>query len=138
MNAIQFIKDHGVDKAREVVEGVPDGAEVYAYRSKTYFSSPNCIYDEKLSIWEEMDRGMDLDLYEEQLWLDDLKRIVESVERINFIGGIDEAKNWIKKTHFGLEHSHYSSSSVATIEEKIKRNEQAIADYEQIYSGAAQ
>lgn len=29
MNAIQFIKDHGVDKAREVVEGAPDGATYY-------------------------------------------------------------------------------------------------------------
>ena len=26
MNAIQFIQKHGVDKAREVVEGAPDGA----------------------------------------------------------------------------------------------------------------
>ena len=26
MNAIKFIKEHGVDKAREVVEGAPDGA----------------------------------------------------------------------------------------------------------------
>jgi len=29
MNAIQFIKEHGVEKAREVVEGAPDGATHY-------------------------------------------------------------------------------------------------------------
>lgn len=93
MNAINFIKQYGVEKAKEVVEGAPKGAEVYAYRSKTYFSSPSCIYDKKLSIWEEMDRGMDLDLYEEQIWLDDLKRLVESVDFIKRdFGSIEVAK----------------------------------------------
>jgi len=29
MNAIQFIKEHGVDKAREVIDGAPDLAEYY-------------------------------------------------------------------------------------------------------------
>ena len=30
MNAIQFIQQHGVEKAREVVEGAPDLAEYYS------------------------------------------------------------------------------------------------------------
>lgn len=29
MNAIQFIKEHGVDKARKVVSGAPDGVTHY-------------------------------------------------------------------------------------------------------------
>ena len=36
MNAIQFIKEHGVEKAREVVEGAPDGA--------THLSDDACHY----------------------------------------------------------------------------------------------
>lgn len=32
MNAIKFIKEHGVDKARGVVEGVPDGVTHYFNR----------------------------------------------------------------------------------------------------------
>ena len=29
MNAIQFIQKHGVDKAREVIDGAPSNAESY-------------------------------------------------------------------------------------------------------------
>ena len=40
MNAIQFIKEHGVDKAREVVEGAPDKtATHYVFRKiPSYYS----------------------------------------------------------------------------------------------------
>ena len=37
MNAIQFIKEHGVDKAREVVEGAPDWATGINLNSLKYF-----------------------------------------------------------------------------------------------------
>ena len=40
MNAIKFIKEHGVDKAREVVEGAPDKtATHYVFRKiPSYYS----------------------------------------------------------------------------------------------------
>ena len=39
MNAIQFINEHGVDKAREVVDGAPDKtATHYVADTDTYFS----------------------------------------------------------------------------------------------------
>lgn len=102
MNAIQFIKENGVDEAREVV-GASANALVQCRDGKTFH-------------------------------VNDLKRLVESVERVNFIGGVDDAKIWVEKTRFGLERDHYSLSSIATIKERLKRNEQAIADYEAIYS----
>lgn len=37
MNAIKFIKEHGVDKAREVVEGAPDLAEYYSTIDGEYY-----------------------------------------------------------------------------------------------------
>lgn len=37
MNAIQFIKEHGVEKAREVVEGAPDLAEYYSTIDGEYY-----------------------------------------------------------------------------------------------------
>ena len=37
MNAIQFIKEHGVDKAREVVEGAPELAEYYSTIDGEYY-----------------------------------------------------------------------------------------------------
>ena len=37
MNAIQFIQKHGVEKAREVVEGAPDLAEYYSTIDGEYY-----------------------------------------------------------------------------------------------------
>ena len=37
MNAIQFIKENGVDKARKVVEGAPDLAEYYSTIDSEYY-----------------------------------------------------------------------------------------------------
>lgn len=37
MNATDFIKQHGVDKAREVVEGAPDLAEYYSTIDGEYY-----------------------------------------------------------------------------------------------------
>ena len=37
MNAIQFIKEHGVEKAREVVEGAPELAEYYSTIDGEYY-----------------------------------------------------------------------------------------------------
>ncbi|ENX56176.1 MULTISPECIES: hypothetical protein [Acinetobacter] len=117
MNAIKFIQQHGVEQAREVVDGAPEGAEIYVGITKTYFSSPSRLYDFDLSEWESMDRGMDLDLYEDQIWLEDLKRLVESVDKVNSFGGLEDAKAVVKMG------KHY------------KYLEKAIADYESIYGG---
>ena len=37
MNAYQFIKEHGVEKAREVVEGAPELAEYYSTIDGEYY-----------------------------------------------------------------------------------------------------
>lgn len=37
MNAIKFIKEHGVEKAREVVEGAPELAEYYSTIDGEYY-----------------------------------------------------------------------------------------------------
>lgn len=45
MNEINFIKQHGVDKAREVVEGAPANAryfETYPLRVRYYISDIGC------------------------------------------------------------------------------------------------
>lgn len=127
MNAIEFIQHYDIEKAREVVEGAPEHAKVYADITKTFFKSPSCIYDKKLSCWEDMDRGMDLDLYEEQIWLDDLKRLVESVDLIKFYGGIERAKLLLAMG------TCLADSPPHAREVQLK---QAIADYESIYGGA--
>lgn len=125
MNAIQFIKWHGVDKARGVVDGAPDGARVYVGITKRYFSSPSRLYDFEEMEWEEMDRGMDLDLYEDQIWLEDLKRLVKSIDLVKSYGGIINAKHDVK--YLDLDWDYDTP--------RVTRLKQAISDYESIYGG---
>lgn len=99
MNAINFIKQHGVDKAREVVEGAPKWAMNINFNNGMYYSRM------------EHKKG-DTFLY-------DIKRLVESVDMLKRFGGIELSKEWI------LEYSSFPY--------RVEL-EQAIADYESIYS----
>ena len=45
MNAIQFIQQYGVDKAREVVEGAPEWASDYCTDCKDYVNYDDSCYD---------------------------------------------------------------------------------------------
>lgn len=84
MNAIKFIKDHGVDKAREVVSGAPDWASEFCFESNEYinYSDTGSVSDCNLCVPIER-----------------LKRLVESVDIITKVGGIQEAieehKKWM-------------------------------------------
>ena len=65
MNAIQFIKEHGVEKARKVIEGAPDLAKYYSTIDGEYYR---------------------IELH--AVNLRHLKRLVESVDLINANGGM--------------------------------------------------
>jgi len=68
MNAINFIKQHGIEKARKVVEGAPKWAMSINFNNGMYYSRM------------EHKKG-DTFLY-------DIKRIVESVELVQSYGGV--------------------------------------------------
>ena len=105
MNAIQFIQQHGVDKAREVIDGAPANAryfETYPLRVRYYISDIGC--NRAISISE-------------------LKRLVESVDLIDSLGGLELSKKESNDCRF-YEYADMSHRSYA-----IK---QAIADYELI------
>ena len=112
-NAIQFIKEHGVEKAREVVSGAPDGA--------THLSDDACHYvnaDFKplpAHIKEQLPK---------LIVIDDLKRLVESVDLIDSLGGLELSKKESNDCRF-YEYADMSHRAYA-----IK---QAIADYEQLF-----
>ena len=97
MNAIKFIQQHGVEKARKVIDGAPDWAMSINFNNGMYYSRM------------EHKKG-DTFLY-------DIKRLVESVDIITKVGGIDYAKYCVSinklNDHFYLK--------------------QAIADYEQLF-----
>lgn len=109
MIAINFIQQHGVDKAREVVEGAPDRATTV----KPSLDFKHFIY----GICENAGGAYIL--------LSDLKRLVESVDQINALDGIDIAKKLLARIN---KHG----SQYAELFERPAL-EQAIADYELLF-----
>ena len=108
MNATDFIKEHGVEKAREVVGGAPEGFKGYN----------DVINKYTRGVWFSRD-----------VLLSDLKRLVLRLDLIDRLGGINKASElFVKYQHLGescfQEYLQCSSRSL----------EQAIADYESIYS----
>ena len=113
MDATRFIKEQGVEKAREVISGAPDGA--------THLSDDACHYvnaDFKplpAHIKEQLP---------ELIVIDDLKRLVESVDLIDSLGGLELSKKESNDCRF-YEYADMSHRAYA-----IK---QAIADYELLF-----
>ena len=102
MNAIQFIKEHGVEKARELLArlhklGCPDDMQITVINGMWHRTANGFTYP-------------------------DLKRLVESVDLVNLKGGVKK----LKKEADCLFHND--------VEGVALRYEQAIADYEAIYS----
>ncbi|MRA20555.1 hypothetical protein F4T80_19375 [Acinetobacter pittii] len=120
MKPEQFIRDFGVEKAREVVEGAP-GFPVFGYCTLTgnYIfkrSNATAYYHNETNSWSE-------DYAIELILLEDLKRLVESVDLVESWGGIEDLKL------YDLSHCKDKPESAGY---KLLK---AIADYESIYGG---
>ena len=109
MNAINFIKQHGVDKAREVVSGAPELAEYYSTIDGEYY---------RIEI--------------NAVNLKQLKRLVDSVDLVNCNGGWNGTKNTITLFQSSLDLGLYHGVDGVDAEVEIPRLKQAIADYELI------
>ncbi|EOQ73502.1 hypothetical protein [Acinetobacter lactucae] len=111
MKATQFIQDHGLERAREVVEGAPEWAIFWITQGEYHISMlsfPNMTGHHSFLISE-------------------VKRLVESVDLITKVGGLKDAKEeHVKWMHAPDLHTYRIGVSV-------ERLEQAIADYESIY-----
>lgn len=117
MNAIKFIQDNGVEKAREVVEGAPDCSSAFNIVSGAivyYQLCDNWWWFNSATKEYEMDysKSMKFDLL-------DLKRLIESVDLVKRYGGIAEAKT-LHQDEFWDERA-------------FKILKQAIADYELLF-----
>lgn len=134
MKPEQFIREFGEKKAREVVEGAPESASLVFY----YFDEVN---DELLGPEYYRDNGSQHFNKENYSWgfcldpqiivtephdalvsVEDLKRLVESVELVEVCGGLVEAKKKMNS----------ESLRSATIEYVLYK---AIRDHESIYGG---
>ena len=115
MNAINFMQQHGIEKARKVVEGAPKWAMSINFNNGMYYSRM------------EHKKG-DTFLY-------DIKRLVESVDLVNCNGGWNGTKNTITLFQSSLDLGLYHGVDGVDAEVEIPRLKQAIADYESIYGG---
>lgn len=105
MNAINFIKQHGVDKARKVVD-----------------KNHECYMPEVFKYWSEQLQDYVLAPKYASFLVSDIKRLIGSVDLVNSLGGVQEATN---------KAFDMTMLVVGFNPDKI---EQAIADYESIYS----
>ena len=138
MNAINFIKQHGVEKAREVVEGAPvviDGTD-------KSFTATHYNYHPRAPIEYINNDGTVIPLWIMEVnfpsyWIDlsDLKLLIESVDLINANGGLNGTKNTITLFQSSLDLGLYHGVDGVDAEVEIPRLKQAIADYDSIYGG---
>ncbi|HIQ35150.1 MAG TPA: hypothetical protein EYH52_11015 [Acinetobacter venetianus] len=85
MNTIQFIKEHGVDKAREVLNKYQD-----------------CYMPEVFKYWSEQMQDFVLAPKYASCLVSDLKRLVESVEIVESWGGAKDVKASLSGGVYGI------------------------------------
>lgn len=131
MKPEQFIREFGLGKAREVVDGAPAMAE-WVTLSGIYLKTDDFESDE-LAMWCESEvywfcRCMDKDSpeFKEAMLISKLKRLVESLDLIKFYDGIERAK---LKLAMG---TCLSGRPPHPREVELRR---AIRDHESIYGG---
>ncbi|OIB60560.1 hypothetical protein [Acinetobacter baumannii] len=108
MKPEQFIREQGLKKAREVVEGAPDGHKGYN----------GVINQYTRGVWFSRD-----------VMLSELKRLVESLEIVNRACGAERVIDL---------HERYKNNPFAHkywLGVRVDRMAQAVADYESIYGG---
>lgn len=120
MNAINFIKQHGVDKAMEVVDGAAVG--VTHYGANNYWRWDGKILKRRTDngFFINSIYGISDEWVSKTVSLSDLKHRVESI--------------YLVKERCTLERAKKYADSPYTAPEIKERLEQAIADYESIYS----
>ncbi|WP_151767923.1 hypothetical protein [Acinetobacter oleivorans] len=119
MKPEQFIREFGVDKARDLL----NQREKFIHVEKpTHFDT-----DLEIFIHEADFRTGKLD--ESDIDLSDLKRLVESLERVKHRGGLSKTKDHLDYLiSFGSEFAGVSK-------EEIKQLQQDVAAHESIYGG---
>ncbi|SSO90986.1 hypothetical protein [Acinetobacter baumannii] len=133
MKPEQFIREFGVDKAREVLEIVPENEHYFT--NVMIKPCGNWVYSQiaRLTHHDGVKFNVSFKLLEE--WkpkfvnLKDLKRLVESVEIVELFDSIEGAKDAYKN---GLG---FHSILIGGYEIPIARLGDAIKDHESIYGG---
>lgn len=115
MKPEQFIREYGVDKAREVVEGAPVGSSHLQAIGSGKLIHYLGVKDEDVQLffidhWRPTcfdPSDLDDDVF---ISLEHLKRLVESVDRVNAFGGLKDAKAVVKMgKHYKYLKAHISN-----------------------------
>lgn len=119
MNAIQFIKDRGIEKARKLVGGAPKWAIAYCMDCECYTNYLDSCEDGISSC-------------EADVSINSLKRLVDSADFINCFDDLDQAKFWFDRIEDDLPYVFKGDA----YDNKFYRHKlkQAIADWESIYA----
>lgn len=94
MNAHKFVANHGIEKAKRVLDNAPNNAESfldgYYFRTKPEFQFHNGFH----SVWNLTDNDgawFKKDGFE-PVAINDLKMTIESIRLVEQFGGLDKAK----------------------------------------------
>ncbi|EPK7240617.1 hypothetical protein JH094_001899, partial [Acinetobacter baumannii] len=118
MKPEQFIREYGVENVKTLIEDY----EKDQFAFKSFDPAADCCFDAGLCMGQEK-AWWDICIY-------DLKRLVESVDLVNRLGGIEETR----KTLAFILRKRTNSKYAMNFEKPAL--EQAIADYEVIYEQA--
>ena len=138
MKPEQFIREFGVEKAREVVEGAPEGATHYGLRQYRQWEGRilKTFTDES---WRSTAVfGGNLRFIEDDcLKIQDLKRLVESLDIINELGSLRSAKANVREMYVdsSCDYVHPEAGLYDYKHLRVGRVMKAIGNHESIYGG---
>ncbi|WP_139843132.1 hypothetical protein [Acinetobacter baumannii] len=135
MKPEQFIKRYGINEAKKIIDKAPNGTtHIHSVTLQNYMQGEGNNY-----VWCGSGRdGWYFSIYDTlngMMALEDLKRLVESVDLVELLGGIDIAKRKVKMAEFNgflLISVPVENGFGDIYAQKVER---AIRDHESIYGG---
>ncbi|RSC23532.1 hypothetical protein [Acinetobacter sp. FDAARGOS_515] len=111
MNAHKFVAEHGIDEAKRVLSGAPEGADLF--HTNTYIKNAHSEgYTDYFARWSDgfkdwVNAIADREFIDESIDLSELKQVVESLELISWHGSLGSAKTTFKrkpvKSNLGMD-----------------------------------
>lgn len=124
MNAHKFVADFGIERAKAVLEGAPNHAQRYLSGKYLKQGEWTWWWSSHANKWLQFEKHIYSDSkFEIAVSLEELKQVIESINVINRMFSLKQAK----KTLIIAKAIGYTSD--------YQILKQAIADYESIYGG---
>ena len=117
MNAIKFIQQHSVDKAREVVEGAPTRTNHYCADNYWFWDGTTLKRTAGDGFFIHSIWGASEEWVSKAVSLPDLKSLVESVDIINKFDSVQEAKDAISNAPDGATDYRKLSCTIRYIKQ---------------------